>query len=958
VHTKLAGDKTRRQQQPVDKTDYYSHKSVTVDRLDGPSLEAVSTVESDSGRNFSTIDLAGYETHDSFVALYTDPKDDSELLIDLSNVIYKSSPRAQLLVTAMVAQGSWEGYYEFQRNVAPLHYPIEETDNNIFEFQTRDDKTVDMLQQLLFLRSTDEQSAEAMKQGVGESYLMALPRLEVSGDPSRVLIGARSLIRYGFGVAPRAMSGGSYHVRKVEVFPNNFNVIIELIDERYLPADYQIFTFSCLLLPEKPMVPRAFDDRLPYFAVDYTDRGVHKPQTEGLLEDLEHAEEGFTVSDHVDTHVSVIYRYNLTALPNEQIRIYVDPTVPERWQESFREGIEAWNDGFALVGRPRTMRAVLPTDDDWPADYNPGDIRFNTITWAVQRDVQSIGMAKVDPRSGEILKSDIIMSDGWVRAYLSDLNLEAPEVTHQTQRGYFREIHSIPNSSTGEFAKKFGGHLFDGHLKEKLDKMAVLLKKPSRLIGFDNIDDKKWEDIVYQGLREIVMHETGHILGLRHNFKGSMGVSFECTLSRDCVAVHGTAASVMDYTPMNVPSTGVDDVYLFSPVIGAFDKLAIEYGYADAPSEASQEMPKVPKELQKILREAETYPVCTDGDRQMGQDPTCDTYDFTSDPIRYYEDQLALFAKIQKHLLDAAVAPGDSYYHYGEAVEDLWYKVRSIESKLSGWIGGFNTSYSHRSSGGANVEATRPISPLVQKRMMDVANMILHPRTSGLLPKLEDQRFMVERLSSSWNGIEAVDSENLARSIREQLIGSLLKESGLERMEMLEGLGGMSVSSYLKIVTNAAFSPDGETLATADASEWDLQRLTVNRLGILLNDPKISARLAAHVSICMSEVERSVDAALQLVLLSVDAGGASPPTKQPVPLVMADGGLGNSMAGSEELRVVHLQRMQHDLARALEHSGAKMEKSAARSAAVTGVQPASWYILLVSCIWIGASSLL
>lgn len=95
-----------------------------------------------------------------------------------------------------------------------------------------------------------------------------------------------------------------------------------------------------------------------------------------------------------------------------------------------KEGVEAWNAGFALLGTPAFVKAILPDDSDWPADYDLADARYSTISWCISDEVSSEGDAKVDPRTGEIIKADIRMGEGWVWAWLKELDLLAPNITH------------------------------------------------------------------------------------------------------------------------------------------------------------------------------------------------------------------------------------------------------------------------------------------------------------------------------------------------------------------------------------------------------------------------------------------------------------------------------------------------------------------------------------------------
>ena len=126
--------------------------------------------------------------------------------------------------------------------------------------------------------------------------------------------------------------------------------------------------------------------------------------------------------------------------------VYILLLLARPWRKYFKEGIEGWNEAFALAGYKDAVRAVLPDDDDWPTDYDAGDARFSTIAWTIDTSgVYSEGLAKIDPRSGEIVDCDIIMSHGWVRAWLGDLDVLEPgfintTATHSLRAGDRKEV--------------------------------------------------------------------------------------------------------------------------------------------------------------------------------------------------------------------------------------------------------------------------------------------------------------------------------------------------------------------------------------------------------------------------------------------------------------------------------------------------------------------------------------
>merc|ERR1719265_743136 len=157
------------------------------------------------------------------------------------------------------------------------------------------------------------------------------------------------------------------------------------------------------------------------------DLGQHKPI------------DAHQLSEAVDRDTAVIQRFDLSAEAEKsnrtEIRFYIDPTVPQRWWKYFKEGVEAWNEAFELAGRPHTMHAVLPTDHDWPESYDRDDARYSTISWSIDVDnTYALGLAKVDPRSGQILKSDIIVTNGWVHSWLDAVEVQAPEIVQRSDR--------------------------------------------------------------------------------------------------------------------------------------------------------------------------------------------------------------------------------------------------------------------------------------------------------------------------------------------------------------------------------------------------------------------------------------------------------------------------------------------------------------------------------------------
>lgn len=840
------------------------------------------------------LELSMFERKQGLVDIYTDPSDRQVLLFDLANVVNSTT---HILVTATWSRGTFSDT-DGQNTI--MHEPVDGTEATMLRFDFCQDGSVDVIQPQLALRTTDRQTKNALKSGAWPGWLDNLKIVPTMAKDTMIVDGtaflANGFYAQGWAFGEQILS---FRVQAVKSYPKNILVTsaMQLSDGAGGKVPVEI-SFSIVALPSTPMPARPSDDRLGFFSVDYTDMGQHTPEDEHQL------------SASIDKATAVIQRFDIHAEEDKQIRFYIDPTVPRRWRQYFKQGIEAWNEAFALAGHPNTMHAVLPTDDDWPVDYDRDDARYSTISWSIDVDMTyALGLAKVDPRSGQILKSDIIVTSGWVHSWLNDVEAEAPEIVQtsdsiNTFRLEARQRQSRRHRRGGHM-KKLGLHGGNENPpSRKNNKRALSI--PSFIAGgaqplsseragdafansttqlrairmydqFQEISQEKWEKVVGAGLRSVVMHETGHSLGLRHNFKGSTGISKRCLENATCTAEKGLSVSIMDYMPINVFAIGQPEGSrpdMFMAVIGEYDKKAIQYGYTDVhvDNEALQDSLDTAPALTKILESAEGLPMCTDEDLESGRDPSCKQHDLSNNPVEYYRTILGLISKQAKNLLSTSVSPGDSYTHFGEAMQEIIERVAYIGSELVSWIGGLDTKPIHRKEDGQHTEMKGvDIVPFeVQKLAMHTVADLVKLQTFNFMPEDGTSHLLLSRVGEI--GVQAVDISEQTRRLQLFLVDALTSTDVFLRLKKATGVNSSSLSqeNYVKTLMDRLVieHSEGQTRAAdvAVAFVKNLKKVYFSRcsdedtslpMGMILNVRSELVRVQGHFANLDRELKRS-----------------------------------------------------------------------------------------------------
>lgn len=458
-------------------------------------------------------------------------------------------------------------------------------------------------------------------------------------------------------------------IYKLKNFPSNVELAVDL------PGRGGIVTvhYSLSELKTSSYQPRKADDRVGYFLTSVKD---------------------YSKSAKEDTRfVRYVNRWNLEKAdpklklspPKEPIVFYIEKTVPIRFRNAVREGILEWNKAFEKIGFSEAIVVRQQTADNEFANLDPEDVRYNFFRWITSDRAFAMGPSRVDPRTGQILDADIIFDDSMIRAYIEEHKLflgEAARGMLSKERREFlkarpsldplrHELATEPSRREEVLAEierreKIGLLDGDGRKACAMGWGVAHQMSLAYLSGLAQPEgEEKWpEEFIHQVVKEIVMHEVGHTLGLRHNFKASSYRPLgEINVEN---GPPDTSGSVMDYNPLNLSPDPKKQGAYAPRTLGPYDYWAIEYGYK--PVEKDEDLDAIAK---RVADRGLAYG--TDED-VASSDPLINRWDFGSDPLVFAKERMQLVQQIQEKMVDRVVRPGDSYAKARRAFQTLLFE--------------------------------------------------------------------------------------------------------------------------------------------------------------------------------------------------------------------------------------------------------------------------------------------
>jgi uncharacterized protein DUF4953/uncharacterized protein DUF5117/uncharacterized protein DUF5118 len=454
---------------------------------------------------------------------------------------------------------------------------------------------------------------------------------------------------------PYALNRDRTYFGSTKAFPKN--VVIEAMQD---------WTSDDQRLNDVTADPRHVQMRVVYNIADPPQSDDYQPRYAddrmGIYDDIYLSFDNDSV---LTRKLRYIIRWNLRPSDNSKpvspakhpMVFYLSDTIPEVHRPAIRAAVLKWNDAFLRIG---ISDALVVRDQPNDPGWDPDDIRYNVLRWITEAQASfgADSQTLYDPRTGEEFRTGILIS--------ADVPIGAQsDWTHVVDPVRY-------GRSTDPMPKQF-------------------------------LDDT-W--------MATILHETGHNLGMQHNFIGSLAYTAKQLQDKSFTSKYGIASTVMEYAPLNVWPRPLGQGDYFQTALGPYDYYAMKWTYAGIPGARTPE-----DEVPTLRRWASVwsdprYRYASDEDVSWrdghASDPRVEQGDLTNDPLGWCDTQMNMYRGLLTHLNERFPFPGAEYETETDAFSDIFGRYRGCANMPSHFIGGQYLSRAHR----GDPRAEPPIVPV------------------------------------------------------------------------------------------------------------------------------------------------------------------------------------------------------------------------------------------------------